>query len=199
MEFTPAPTVRRKSSTSTEHATAAADSGPKPAYEAPVHHHHHPPPPSDGGHGGGGGGGGSGNNGGGGIASPPPVTAWAIPTEEIPRATATLSPEGSLPGGGASAAGSGASVPSHYPPEDRGHYRDTSGGNPRLSGGFEAAIKGWGTPGAAGEGKHDGQGGDGYDPDAPPPPYSKTYDPNDIPSPPTSRPMPAYDIPAAPG
>ncbi|CBN80097.1 conserved unknown protein [Ectocarpus siliculosus] len=208
VEYTPAAPIRRKSSTDREAAAAAAAaSGPQPAYQVPSSRR----PSSGGGDGGGGGGGSTVPPGGGGISSPPPVTAWALPPSDgIPLATATLSPQNSFGGGGAAAGGGGsagwdpsaAATPAdRYVPgeNEKGHYRDTSGGNNpyrRGSGGFAEATSGWGPSDA---GLDAGAGAKGED--APPPyspPRKATYDHNDIPSPPKARPMP-YDIPAAPG
>ncbi|CAN0474793.1 unnamed protein product, partial [Ectocarpus sp. 12 AP-2014] len=137
--------------------------------------------------------------------------AWALPPSDgIPLATATLSPQNSFGGGGAAAGGGGsagwdpsaavAPADRYVPGEnEKGHYRDTSGGNNlyrRGSGGFAEATSGWGPSDA---GLDAGAGAKGED--APPPyspPRKATYDHNDIPSPPKARPMP-YDIPAAPG
>ncbi|CAM9540337.1 unnamed protein product [Ectocarpus sp. 4 AP-2014] len=206
VEYTPASPICRKSSTDREAAAAtAAASGPQPAYQVPSSRR-----PSSGG-GSGGAGGSTIPPGGGGISSPPPVTAWALPPSDgIPLATATLSPQNSFGGGGASAGGgvsagwdpSAAATPAdkYVPGEnEKGHYRDTSGGNNpyrRGSGGFAEATSGWGPSDAGLD-----AGAGSKEEDAPPPyspPRKATYDHNDIPSPPKARPMP-YDIPAAPG
>lgn len=208
MEYTPAVPVRRKSS---EAHDGAAASGPQRAYEAPGHKISPPPSGGGGGRGGGGGDVGQGGGGSGGsaksVSDAPPVTAWAIPTEAIPHATATLSPHPSFRedssdnlGGG----GGGEGMPQPYPSKGKGpEYYGASGANgrprPRPSGGFEEAIRGW-DPTDPNEGKYaemDGAPGNQNDP---PPPYSppRSYDHHDIPSAPTSRPV-TLDIPAAPG
>ncbi|CAM9942005.1 unnamed protein product [Scytosiphon promiscuus] len=210
VEYTPAVPVNRKTSADVEAAAAAAASGPQPAYEAPGSRRQSM------GHGGGAGGGGAPppSGGGGGISSPPPVTAWAVPPSDgLPLATATISPQHSFSGGGGGGGGAGwnPAAPQddagHYAPGEtvKGHYGgpDGSGGQRRGSGGYEEAVRGWGPSDA---GREEG-GGSAYDEkkmeaeDAPPPyspPRNRNYDPNDIPSAPSDRPM-TYDIPAAPG
>lgn len=209
VEYTPAVPIVRKTSAEVEaEAAAAAASGPQPAYEVPGSRRQ-----STGGGSGGGGGGGAPppGGGGGGVSSPPPVTAWAVPPSDgLPLATATVSPQHSFDGGSGGGAGWNPVAPQdvggHYAPGEtvKGHYGGPHGGGAprRGSGGFEEATMGWGPSDGS-----QGGGSSVYDEkkmeaeDAPPPyspPRNRHYDPNDIPAAPSERPM-TYDIPAAPG